>query len=494
MPTAAATAERATPASLTSGSGGILQQAAFRLGSTEPPSVTLLKELLGPSVAVASLAVCAGLANASAPFSLRFAALALIVFVISQRLLSVPQIRVGEASRVAISPSIPRLLLEWGIVCVVLLFLRSALRLTSVVGTDALTDWSLITPAALIGSNAVAMRLGHWLGARRAQPSRYIIIGATPAGLELARRVRLARGSGRFLGFFDFRDLGRLPPLSPELWRGPCQDVGEFVQRHTVGTIYIALPICSTARITALLQELRDTTASIYLVPANIFEFELVQPRCLEIHGIPALAVCESPHQGIPGLGKRAFDLSLAILTLLVAGPLMIAIAAAVKLSSTGPVFFKQRRYGLNGEQIIVYKFRTMIVCEDGPMLRQATRNDCRVTRVGRWLRRRSLDELPQLFNILEGRMSFVGPRPHAIAHNELYRKLVSGYMVRHKVRPGITGWAQVNGLRGETDTVSKIRRRVEHDLYYLNHWSLWLDLQILLRTLRLVIRDEHAY
>jgi putative colanic acid biosynthesis UDP-glucose lipid carrier transferase len=159
----------------------------------------------------------------------------------------------------------------------------------------------------------------------------------------------------------------------------------------------------------------------------------------------------------------------------------MLAVALAVKISSPGPVLFKQRRYGLHGEEILVYKFRSMTVCEDGPVVVQAQKQDSRITAVGRFLRRTSLDELPQLFNVLEGKMSFVGPRPHAVAHNEFYRKLISGYMIRHKVRPGITGWAQVHGLRGETTTVEQMRLRVQYDLDYLRNWSLWLDFKILL-------------
>jgi putative colanic acid biosynthesis UDP-glucose lipid carrier transferase len=220
-----------------------------------------------------------------------------------------------------------------------------------------------------------------------------------------------------------------------------------------------------------------------------------VHPRCIEIHGIPALAVCETPHQGLSGLGKRIFDLALGVLALLMAGPLLLLIAAAVKLTSPGPALFKQRRYGLNGEQILVYKFRSMSVCEDGMSVAQATRGDARITWLGRILRSSSLDELPQILNVLEGHMSFVGPRPHAVAHNEQYRKLIGGYMTRHKVRPGITGWAQVNGFRGETETIDKMRRRIEFDIDYLNNWSIWLDLRILARTARLVLRgDKQAY
>ena len=295
------------------------------------------------------------------------------------------------------------------------------------------------------------------------------------------------------MGFFDFRDRGRLPPLAPEQWAGSCAGVADFVRRHGVDAIYIALPISTAPRISNLLRDLRDTTASIYFVP-NLFAFDLVQPHCLEIHGIPALALCDTPFRGMPGLRKRAMDLIFGTLMLALTAPLMIGIAIAVKLSSPGPVLFRQRRYGLNGDEIYIYKFRSMRVCEDNDEVVQATRDDQRVTRVGRFLRRTSMDELPQIFNVLQGKMSIVGPRPHAVAHNEQYRRLISGYMIRHKVRPGITGWAQVNGLRGETDTVEKMRARIEYDIEYLSNWSLWLDIKIMLRTALIILRDDHAY
>ena len=184
----------------------------------------------------------------------------------------------------------------------------------------------------------------------------------------------------------------------------------------------------------------------------------------------------------------------LAVGAIAVSWPLLLVIALAVRLTSRGRVIFKQKRYGLNGEEILVFKFRSMTVCEDGADVVQATRGDARITPIGRFLRRTSLDELPQIFNVLLGHMSFVGPRPHAIAHNEQYRKLISGYMLRHKVRPGITGWAQVNGCRGETDTVEKMAERVRYDLEYLQHWSLWLDVRILIRTFWMVAKRENAY
>ena len=184
----------------------------------------------------------------------------------------------------------------------------------------------------------------------------------------------------------------------------------------------------------------------------------------------------------------------LACIILVLISPIMLALAIGVKLSSPGPIIFKQRRNGLDGEEIIVYKFRSMRAMDNGAVVKQATKGDPRITKFGAFIRRTSLDELPQFINVLQGRMSIVGPRPHAVAHNEQYRKRIKGYMLRHKVKPGITGWAQVNGLRGETDTIDKMKARVEYDLEYLRNWSLGLDLQIIVRTVRLVLFDRHAY
>ncbi len=471
-------------------SDGSMRHKAFRLGNAESPTATLLKQYLAPLTVVGSLALC--LIAFGARLSMEFAAFAVIVFLVAHRVLSTARLQVDARDRPRILPTLPRLLLEWCTICALVTFLATALGFMHLFPRGALITWLAATPLAVWCANCGTVWYTRHRASARGQ-HRHIIIGATEIGLELAKRVKQDSGTADFLGFFDFRDRERLPQLAPEQWAGACESVAEFARRHAVDAIYIALPISTAPRIAELLQELRDTTASIYFVP-NLFGFDLVQPRCLEIHGIPALAVCETPHQGIPGLRKRAIDIVLALLALLLLGPFMLATALAVKLSSPGPALFRQRRYGLNGEEIYVYKFRSMSVCEDGAVVTQATPDDRRITRLGRFLRRRSLDELPQILNVLEGKMSFVGPRPHAIAHNEQYRKLISGYMIRHKVRPGMTGWAQVNGLRGETDTVEKMRERIQYDIDYLNNWSLWLDLKILARTAMLVLRDDRAY
>ena len=210
--------------------------------------------------------------------------------------------------------------------------------------------------------------------------------------------------------------------------------------------------------------------------------------------GVPVVGICETPFTGTNALVKRLSDVILACIILVLISPLLLAVAIGVKMSSPGPIIFKQRRNGLDGEEIIVYKFRSMRTQDNGPVVKQATKGDPRITPFGAFIRKTSLDELPQFINVLQGRMSIVGPRPHAVAHNEEYRRLIKAYMVRHKVKPGITGWAQVNGLRGELDTPDKMERRVQHDLYYIEHWSLWFDLRIVLMTFFKGFVHENAY
>ena len=246
-------------------------------------------------------------------------------------------------------------------------------------------------------------------------------------------------------------------------------------------------------RIRNVLARLADTTASVYIVP-DFFVFELLHARWTNVNGLPAVSVFENPLYGVDGLAKRAADVIFGFMLLAAAAVPMCIIAAMIKLTSAGPVFFRQRRYGLDGREILVWKFRTMSCCDNGSEVRQATQDDARITPIGRFLRRTSLDELPQLFNVIEGGMSLVGPRPHANAHNEQYRSLIDGYMLRHKVKPGITGLAQVNGYRGETETLEKMEKRVACDHQYIREWSFWMDLKIMVKTLRVVLMQRNAY
>jgi putative colanic acid biosynthesis UDP-glucose lipid carrier transferase len=313
-------------------------------------------------------------------------------------------------------------------------------------------------------------------------------------GMRVAQMLRQRQAFGHdLLGFFDDRSADRvnLPPDAVLL--GALRQLPDFIETHGVKDVFITLPLTSQPRIQSLLESLQNTTSSIHFVP-DIFGVSVIQGRLEDMGGVPVVGLLVTPFTGINGFIKRASDVVLSILILILISPILALLAIGVKMSSPGPVIFKQRRTGLDGEIIEVYKFRSMRVQDNGPVVKQATRDDPRITPLGAIIRRTSLDELPQFVNVLQGRMSIVGPRPHAVAHNDQYRKLVKAYMARHKVKPGITGWAQVNGLRGETDTLDKMAARIEFDLEYLRNWSLGLDLLIIARTVKLVFFDRSAF
>ena len=275
--------------------------------------------------------------------------------------------------------------------------------------------------------------------------------------------------------------------------KGDLNDLVILARNAKIDYVYIALPTRDEEHVMWLVNQLADTTASVYVVP-DLFIFQLKQARWTNIGGLPIVSIYESPFDGMNGWLKRLEDILLGTTILALAALPMIGIAIAVKFSSDGTVLFKQRRYGLNGKVVEVWKFRTMKVSDDGDIVMQAQKQDPRVTPLGAFLRRTSLDELPQFFNVLMGDLSVVGPRPHAVAHNEQYRSLIPGYMLRHKVKPGITGWAQVNGWRGQTDTLEKMQKRVDCDLEYMHNWSLWLDLKIVGLTIIKGFYSKHAY
>ncbi len=383
----------------------------------------------------------------------------------------------------------------WVLVIGLLFMLGWATRTLGYFDERVIVTWIAITPMMLFSAHMLTpVLLPRVLAAEGIQRTA-VIVGGGGLGTALAARIEKTPFLGiKVAGFFDDRAPERLGVASKWHLLGRGDGLADYVKKHRVDLIYVTLPMASQPRIVKLLDELHDTTASVYFTP-DIFLFDLIQGRMDTIGGMPVIAICETPFCGMNGLVKRASDIVLASLILLMIAPVLAVIAAGVKLTSPGPAFFRQRRYGLDGREIVVYKFRSMTVAEDGAVVTQATRNDSRVTPFGAFLRRTSLDELPQFINVLQGRMSIVGPRPHAVAHNEMYRKLVKSYMVRHKVRPGITGWAQVNGLRGETETVEKMKARIEYDLDYLRNWSLSLDLRIIWKTIFVVFKKpDTAY
>ena len=380
----------------------------------------------------------------------------------------------------------------WGIVVGILIFLGYATKLSYRYSDQVILTWMIVTPFALVASHLVVHKIIHDLR-KKGMVRSGVIVGANNVGIKLEERIAdLPYLLIDLRGYFDDRDAARNPSTQLPLL-GAVTDVASYVRDHNIQMIFIGLPMVTQPRITRLLDDLHDTTASIYFLP-DVYIFDMMQARMDNVGGVPVIAICESPLSGLDAVVKNFSDFVLAFLILVLISPIMLVIALTIKLTSPGPVIFRQHRYGLNGEKFIVYKFRSMKVCEDGSSITQAQRNDQRSTKVGAFLRRTSLDELPQFINVLQGRMSIVGPRPHAVAHNEMYRKLIRGYMLRHKVKPGITGWAQVNGCRGETQELNKMKERIEFDLQYLQNWTIWLDLWIIIRTVWVVARRDNAY
>lgn len=445
--------------------------------------VSLTKILLDPTVAVLALFGCTIYFNE--PFRGPYYILALIVFT-----LTFP----GKWPEVNLRSCWNEVIMPWFFLSGLILLFGFSTGYLGYFPPGLVLAWILVTPLLMVLTHRSIRKLLPGLllleGGRRSA----IIVGGGMLGIELRNRFFRDMALGVDVqGFFDDRAIPRTELGDEKQLLGRLADVKDYVNRHGVDLVYITLPMASQPRTLSLLDSLRDTTVSVYFVP-DIFVSDLIQARVDHIHGMPVVALTETPTLGVSGISKRISDVAIASLILLLIWPLLLIIAIGVKLSSPGPVIFKQRRYGLDGQEILVYKFRSMRVCEDGVTIQQAGRSDSRVTGFGAFIRRTSLDELPQFINVLQGRMSVVGPRPHAVAHNEQYRKLIKGYMLRHKVKPGITGWAQVNGLRGETETLEKMRSRIQYDIDYMRNWSLGFDLIIIAKTIGVVWRDQNAY
>jgi Undecaprenyl-phosphate glucose phosphotransferase len=400
------------------------------------------------------------------------------------------------SSRLTMSPwrVIRHLALSWLAISGLLLLFGYGSGYLGYFDRDVLLTWAWVAPLSQTGAHFLLRAATPAIRKFQGHPRRVVLAGMNEQGIELAQHLTTDPYSNvRLLGFFDDREYGRLKHRHEYPLLGAISDLPGYAKTNDIDVIYLSLPMASQDRILALLDALRDTTSSIYFVP-DTFVTDLIQGRMDAVGGTPVVAVCESPFTGLNGVIKRSSDIVFSLLILALALPVLILVALSVKLSSPGPVIFKQRRYGLDGHEIVVYKFRSMTVLDDGATIEQAHKGDKRLTPVGAFLRRASLDELPQLINVLQGRMSIVGPRPHAVAHNEMYRKVIKGYMLRHKVRPGITGWAQVNGYRGETETLEKMKARIDCDLEYLRNWSLRLDLYIIAKTVWVVLKAKNIY
>jgi putative colanic acid biosynthesis UDP-glucose lipid carrier transferase len=452
------------------------------------PLFQLFQKILTPIVAVSTFFLLSVLNHIQ--IDDKNLALAIVIVLLVAMLLNDIDI---ELSRKDVSKHIGLLiLLRWFNVVAILLSIGYVFGFLRLFNHYVILQWVTITPLVLIIMHLAARSLFYRFFVHQKSFDKAVIVGVNKSSVALAKTLVEQRNYEiDCLGFFDDRCKTRLPDSQALL--GDIKSTCKFVREQKVKIVFIALPMTLQDRVDALLDGLKDTTVSMYYIP-DVRMVDMIQSRSFDIEGVPMIALCETPFTGRKAVIKRISDIVLSILILLLVSPVLLACAIGVKLSSSGPILFKQRRYGLDGEVIDVYKFRSMTVCENGDSVVQATRNDVRITPFGNFLRTKSLDELPQFFNVLQGRMSIVGPRPHAVAHNELYRTQVKGYMIRHKVKPGITGWAQVNGSRGETDTIEKMEKRISYDLDYLRNWSLAMDLLIILKTVGVVIKDENAY
>ena len=384
----------------------------------------------------------------------------------------------------------------WIVTLVSLIVLGKISYSTVELSTGALLGWFAFTPIISLSIRIVFRHILQAFHKKGINARGYAIFGATDLGVMLAQNIESSPELGlKFLGFYDDRPESRSVDL-PEDYAtrlGSMKNLVEHARNGKLDVVFITLPMMAEKRIREVVSSLNDTTASVYIVP-DLFTFQLLHSRWMDVNGVPVVSVYENPFYGVDGVLKRMTDVAIAAVALVVAAIPMLLVAAAVKLTSRGPVLFIQTRYGLDGKKINVWKFRSMTVCENGTEVKQATKNDSRLTPIGGFLRKSSLDELPQLINVLMGSMSMVGPRPHAESHNEYYREQIDGYMLRHKVKPGITGLAQVNGYRGETETIDKMEKRVLFDHKYIREWSIWLDLKIILRTFLIVFSRQNAY
>ena len=389
-----------------------------------------------------------------------------------------------------------RVTLVWVAVALCLVFFGFVTKTTVEYSRVMMLEWAVVVPFALMAERTVLRSVLHLFREKGLNTRTFAIAGKNDLTDRILKAMEDEKWMGmRLVGIYDDRSAERLNErrASGIAVQGTLQDLLRNCRNDMIDYVYIALPMKADKRVIELVNQLADTTASVYFVP-DLFISDLMNSRWMSLNGVPVVSVFESPFYGVDGWLKRLEDIVLGTLILALIAVPMAAIAAGIKFTSPGPVFFSQRRYGLNGRVVWVCKFRTMSVTEDGENVPQTRHDDTRVTPLGAFLRRTSLDELPQFFNVLMGDMSIVGPRPHAIAHNEQYRRLIHGYMLRHKVKPGVTGWAQINGWRGETDTLDKMRRRLDYDLEYVRTWSIWLDLKIIALTIVRGFTGKNVY
>jgi len=391
-----------------------------------------------------------------------------------------------------------RVALVWFCVLSVLLMVAFVAKMSDSYSRGWVILWTDTTLGFLVLQRiALQAAIRHW--SRKGVFSRgIVIIGAGEPGAKLIKRLgQGGAGQTSILGVFDDRHT-RLSVQEPGLnLLGTTDDLLQYFNHTPIDEIIIALPLNAELRVKTIIDKLKVLPVDLRLSAEQLGDVCAIRKLDQGL-GVLILDVVERPLKHWNGIAKWIEDRLLSALLLVAFAPAMLLIAIAIKLDSPGPVFFRQKRYGYSNNLITVYKFRTLRVdMTDTNASKLVTRDDDRITRVGRFLRRFSLDELPQLLNVIRGDMSIVGPRPHATlakAGNQLYQDAVESYMARHRVKPGLTGWAQINGWRGETDTEEKIRKRVEHDLYYIENWSIWFDLRIICQTFLAIFSSEQAY
>ena len=385
--------------------------------------------------------------------------------------------------------------IAWFFVVLLMIVIMFGLKISSDYSRVWLALWGVFGLLFLLLTRMIIYAFLQYQRKRGRNVRYVVVIGVGDLGKKVVAQIKDSPWTGyKIKALFDDDRALKYSDINGYKVLGPISDVEQYIAANQVDEIWIALPLRAEERVKELLYGLRHYTINIKLIP-DIFGFSLLNQSVTEIAGLPAVNLSETPMGGGNRIVKAIEDRVLAFLILIIISPLLLAISIGVKLTSSGPVLFKQKRHGWDGKIINVYKFRTMMLHDDlVGMVTQATFNDSRVTKYGRFLRRTSLDELPQFFNVLQGKMSIVGPRPHAVEHNNLYKDKVNQYMLRHMVKPGITGWAQVNGFRGETDTLDKMKSRVEHDLFYIENWSLWFDIKIIVMTIFKGFSNKNAY
>lgn len=395
---------------------------------------------------------------------------------------------------VPVREEVRAVLWSWLLVSVPMLFWAYGTKTAEEFSRAVNLGWFLGTGIVFVPARVAVRLLLRSLRASGRNTRTAVVIGATELGLKAARELQRPGMGMTLRGFYDGRSKHRVASvLGEHRMLGDIDDAIRDAHEGKIDFAYVALPLRAQKRIAKIVNAFADTTVNVQLL-TDFTTFDLLHARWGQLGELPMVSVYDSPFTGAAGILKRIEDVVIGTLILLAAAPVMFVVAMAVKLTSPGPIFFVQTRYGLNGRPIRVIKFRTMTTMEDAGKVVQATQGDPRITKVGAFLRKTSLDELPQFFNVVRGDMSIVGPRPHAVAHNEQYRGLIHGYMLRHKVKPGITGWAQINGCRGETETVDKMRARIEYDLEYIERWNLIWDFEIIAKTGLMAWTDRNAY